>query len=409
MTERITENLMAAAEILKCGGLVAVPTETVYGLAGNGLDPAVIEHLYEVKGRPAVKPISLMVPDASAISAVCEDIPSQARVLAARFWPGPLTLVLRAKDLVPSILRAGGETVGLRCPRQEQTLRLLQMLDFPLAVPSANPSGAESPKNAEQVLEYFDGRIEAVVDGGPCDLGRESTLLDMSGTPYRILRQGALPETEIVDALVDAMTVVGITGGSGSGKTTALHELEKRGALVLDCDAVYHELLAENRSLIDELALAFPSAVTDGCVNRNVLGGIVFQDADALHRLNSITHRYIDLEIRRRLCDWAMKGGTLAALDAVELISSGVAALCDFTVAVTASMETRIARIMARDGISREKAELRLRAQRSDDYFIEHCDVTLRNDDSRSLFIRQLNQVLEEKLSNGKPERTAFF
>ena len=196
-TKRISREIETAAVLLREGSLVAVPTETVYGLAGNGLDEKVIESIYEVKGRPAVKPISLMVPGPEAIEQLCTEVPEAARQLAERFWPGPLTLVLRAKESVPEILRAGGATVGLRCPRQEQTLRLLRELEFPLAVPSANPSGAESPKDAEQVLRYFDGKIAAVIDGGPCALGLESTVLDLSRTPYRILRQGSLPAEEI--------------------------------------------------------------------------------------------------------------------------------------------------------------------------------------------------------------------
>ena len=141
----LTDEIEKAAEILRSGGLVAVPTETVYGLAGHGLDPAVIERIYEVKGRPAVKPISLMVPGADAIPALCRDVPPAAFALAGRFWPGPLTLVLPAREAVPALLRAGGGTVGLRCPRQEQTLALLRLLDFPLGVPSANPSGRRAP------------------------------------------------------------------------------------------------------------------------------------------------------------------------------------------------------------------------------------------------------------------------
>ena len=405
ITKRISRDIETAAELLREGSLVAVPTETVYGLAGNGLDEQVIESIYEVKGRPTVKPISLMVPGAEAIDRLCEEVPDAARQLAEAFWPGPLTLVLRARSSVPEILRAGGETVGLRCPRQEQTLRLLGELEFPLAVPSANPSGMESPKDADQVLQYFDGKIAAVIDGGRCALGLESTVLDLSKTPYRILRQGSLPAEEIMDTLVSGMTIVGITGGSGCGKTTALQELEKRGALLLDCDAVYHELLRDSDSLITELETAFPGAVADGVVRRDRLGEIVFQNVQKLKLLNEITHRHIMAEITRRLRDWGMQGGTLAALDAIELNSSGLAERCAFTIAVTASDETRIARIMARDGISREKAELRIRAQRSNAWFEENCDFTVANDGDIELFIRTLNEYLEEQLEHGKHER----
>ena len=112
ITIRITDETEQAAALLREGKLVAVPTETVYGLAGNGLDPGIIESIYEVKGRPAVKPISLMVPGTGAIDQLCTDVPEAARKLANRFWPGPLTIILNAKALVPAILRAGGKTVG---------------------------------------------------------------------------------------------------------------------------------------------------------------------------------------------------------------------------------------------------------------------------------------------------------
>ena len=330
-TKRISRDIETAAKLLREGSLVAVPTETVYGLAGNGLDERVIESIYEVKGRPAVKPISLMVPGPERIDELCAEVPEAARQLAERFWPGPLTLVLRARPSIPGILRAGGETVGLRCPRQEKTLRLLREVEFPLAVPSANPSGLESPKDADQVLAYFDGMIAAVIDGGPCALGMESTVLDLSKTPYRILRQGSLPAEEIMDALVSGMTIVGITGGSGCGKTTALMELENRGALLLDCDAVYHELLNKSESMIAELEAAFPGTTEGGVLRRDRLAEIVFRDEQKLKRLNEITHRHIKAEVTRRLRAWAMEGGKLAALDAIELISSGLAEICDFT------------------------------------------------------------------------------
>ncbi len=357
-TRRLTTQIGEAADILRRGGLVAVPTETVYGLAGNGLDPEVIREIYEVKGRPAVKPISLMVPGAAAISRLCREVPPAALRLAERFWPGPLTLVLKAEENIPEILRAGGLTVGLRCPRQEQTLELLKKLDFPLGVPSANPSGKPSPVTAEEVLGYFDGKIDAVIDGGACALGQESTVLDMSTRPYRILRQGSLPEKAIAEALEESLTLIGITGPTGSGKTTVLQMLEERGALVLDADRVYHELLETSPDLIGELSRAFPGTVRDGRLDRRAMARQVFQDPAALERLNGITHRYVTDEIRR---------------------------------------------------LTREEALLRIRAQRPESWFTERCDAAIVNDGEPETLRNQFMIILEGVLKMEDMRETLFF
>ena len=397
----LKENILDAAEILRDGGLVAVPTETVYGLAGNGLDPNAVEKIYEVKGRPSIKPLSLMVHDESAMDALCLDVPEAARHLAGRFWPGPLTIVLKAGQSIPPIVRAGGSTVGLRCPDHPLTLELLRSCGLPLAAPSANPSGAESPKTAQKVLEYFDGQIDAVIDGGPCGLGTESTILDMSAGPFRILRQGALAAEKIEDALVDAMTIIGITGGTGCGKTTALMELESLGALILDCDAIYHELLESSAELLAEIDAAFPGVVRCGKLERKALGAVVFQDADALRQLNRITHRHVDREVTRRLREHAMAGGSLAAVDAIELISSGISKRCTTTVAIVADEERRIERIMARDGIDRAYAEMRVRAQRPASYFVENCDHALWNNADQASFQKTCRQFFKEITAHG--------
>ena len=190
-------DLSYAVEVLKNGGLVAVPTETVYGLAGNGLDASAVASIYEVKGRPAVKPLSLLVPDIEVAATVCAGIPKSARALAQAFWPGPLTIVLPRRDTVPHIVTAGGDTIGVRCPNHPKTLKLLRLTGVPVAAPSANISDMPSPKTAEEVLEYFDGKINCVIDGGRCTLGVESTIVSLTTQPYKILRQGALPEEYI--------------------------------------------------------------------------------------------------------------------------------------------------------------------------------------------------------------------
>ena len=395
-TRRIIENIENAAQMIRAGGLVAVPTETVYGLAGNGLNETAVREIYEVKGRPAVKPLSLMVPDESAMERYCENVPPQAHALAKRFWPGPLTIVLKAKAEIPSIVLAGGKTVGLRCPDHPLTLKLLKSCGLPLAAPSANPSGEPSPKTAQQVLEYFDGKIDAVIDGGPCGIGRESTLIDMSSTPYQILREAALSEESIAQALAEDLTLIGITGGSGCGKTTALRELEAFGALVLDCDAIYHELLESDDALLAELESAFPGTVRDGVLDRRALGRIVFADPEKLALLNRISHRYVKDEVDRRLRTFAMQGGSVAAVDAVELISAGLGERCAALVGILSDAEKRAARIMARDGIGREAALSRIKAQKPDSYYQTRCTHILFNNADREQFASDCRQLFKE-------------
>ena len=398
MTLLIDNGITEAADIIKSGGLVAVPTETVYGLAGNGLDEKAVERIYEVKGRPAIKPLSLMVPDKSAMGKYCEDVPDAAFALADKFWPGPLTIVLKSKDIVPDIVRAGGSTVGLRCPDHPKTLELMKLTGLPLAAPSANPSDMPSPKTAGEVMAYFDGSIEAVIDGGECGIGLESTLLDMSRTPYRILRQAALSEEDIAEALTDNMCILGITGPTGCGKTTVLKQLESFGALLLDCDSIYHQLLEEDKALISELAERFPGTVENGVLNRKKLGSIVFSDPEELAALNRISHAHIGAELGRRLRSFAMAGGKIAAMDAIELIGSGLSCLCDTVIGVLSDREKRAERIMKRDGIDKAAAYQRIDAQREDSYFIEKCDHILYNNGTQEEFCDLVINLLTEVL-----------
>ncbi|MBQ2618594.1 MAG: dephospho-CoA kinase, partial [Oscillospiraceae bacterium] len=308
------------------------------------------------------------------------------------------TLVLPSRKLEAPAVRAGGETLGLRCPDHPLTLEVLQRLGRPVAAPSANRSGEPSPKTAQAVLDVFDGRIDAVLDGGPCELGRESTVLDMSAAPYRILRQGALPAEDIAGALRDALTVVGLTGGSGSGKTTALRCLEELGALILDADQIYHELTVGSAAMQTELTARFGPVYRDGALDRRALAAVVFSDPAALADLNRITHKYVQDEIEARLRAHAMAGGTLAAIDAIELLNIEAGRRTWPKVAVTAPVEDRVRRLMVRDSISAEAARARIAAQHSDEWFREHCDHVLVNDGDRAGFEQTCKNYFTEVL-----------
>ena len=500
-----------AAEILRRGGLLAIPTETVYGLGADGLNEDAVRHIFEAKGRPQDNPLILHIPDAGWLARYCKNVPETAYRLAERFWPGPLTMILSKADCVPLVTTAGLDTVGMRCPDHAVTRAIIAAAGVPVAAPSANTSGRPSCTSAAHVLEDMDGKIDGVVDGGACRVGVESTIIDLTCTPPRLLRPGGLPledlrevlgevavdkavtqqmaagekprapgmkyrhyapkapvtvvtgaprasarrllaslgerdgvicfdefaplfaghivhrlgasgdklaqsqrvfdalrtfdETKVpaiwaqcpdsaglgfavgnrlkkaagfhTESADEGVLVLGITGGTGAGKTTLLRALERRGALVLDCDAVYHEMLRSDEALRADLTAAFGEVfVPDGGLDRQKLGKIVFGDDAALARLDGIIFRHLPRALAQRM---EASGARLIALDAIKLIESGLGTLCDVTVAVTAPEEVRVRRIMARDGISEDYARARVRAQRSEEDFRADCGAVFEN------------------------------
>ena len=383
-----------AARIIKNGGLVAVPTETVYGLCANALDEKAVKKIFNLKGRDENKPLPLMISGAEDIGKYALDIPAAALVLADKFWPGPLTIVLKAREFIPEILKASGSTIGLRCPDKKITLDLLKKCSLPLAGPSANPSGEKSPVSAEEVLAYFDGKIDAVIDGGESELKEASTVISLAETPFKIIRHGALPESEIVDALISSMKIVGLSGRTGSGKTTALKVAEDLGALALDCDKIYSELTESSEDLKSELTAEFGDVYIGNTLDRKKLANRVFGDEKALKSLNRISHKYVGHEVLRRLGAHAMQGGKFAAIDAVELFAGNVSKLCTKTFALISSYDLQIERIMKRDGISEEMATKRLDAQKPDSYYIEKSDEVI---ESRFDDIDEFTRLCKQK------------
>ena len=510
------QTVAVAAQIIQNGGLVALPTETVYGLGANGLNPSAVEKIFLAKGRPQDNPLILHIAGPEDMALYCKDIPESAYVLAKRFWPGPLTLVLPAKDSVPLSTRAGLPSVAIRCPDCSVTRQIIRLSGVPVAAPSANISGKPSTTTAQHVLHDHDGRIEAIVDGGPCRVGVESTIVDLTEDTPRLLRPGGVTPEElyevlgefIIDKAVSAAVdhdavvkapgmkyrhyapdcrvlivdgdcfaaaeyiqkhwqpgnrvlcfeeeteifapfaplaygkktdtdtllaglfaalrelddpsvgtvfarcpsgsgkalavqnrlekaagfcriqsrekhlVIGITGGSGSGKTTLLRQIEEAGGLVLDCDRIYHQLLEQDNALSDAIETRFPGTVQQGVLDRKKLAGIVFSDPQALQDLNAITHSAVKAAVLQAM----PAHPSLVAIDAIALFEGDLAPLCDVTVAVCAPREDRVRRLMARDGISAQRANERIDAQHPDAWFAQRCDYTLHNDGKLDAF-----------------------
>lgn len=199
--EPTKENIAAAAQIIRSGGLLAIPTETVYGLGADALNEQAVLRIFEAKGRPQDNPLIIHVPEASWLERYCEQVPPEAHVLAARFWPGPLTMILPRKPIVPLRTTGGLETVGVRCPDHPVTRAVIAAADVPIAAPSGNTSGRPSPTCIADMIEDMDGKIEGMFDGGACSVGVESTIIDLTCRPPRLLRPGGLPLEALEEVL----------------------------------------------------------------------------------------------------------------------------------------------------------------------------------------------------------------
>ena len=200
-----------AAELIQKGELVAIPTETVYGLGANGLDEEAVAKIFLAKGRPQDNPLILHICGAEQMELFCHHIPQSAYDLARAFWPGPLTIVLPARDVVPRRTTGGLDTVAVRCPDNAVTREIIRLSGVPIAAPSANISGKPSTTTAEHVLHDHDGKIAAIVDGGPCRVGVESTIVDLTEERPRLLRPGGIGPEQLLEVLGDLVIDKAVT------------------------------------------------------------------------------------------------------------------------------------------------------------------------------------------------------
>ncbi|MCB9359175.1 threonylcarbamoyl-AMP synthase [Candidatus Woesearchaeota archaeon] len=195
------EGIKRCAELLKNGKLVVFPTETVYGLGANALDPEAVDSIFKAKGRPQDNPIIVHVYDRNMLNGIVEDIPNDAKKLMRKFWPGPLTFILKKKDTIPSNVTGGLDTVAVRMPSHPIARALIKESGVPVGAPSANISGRPSTTNAEQVIEELSGRVDAIIDGGDADVGLESTVIDLTGKIPILLRPGGVTKEDMEKAL----------------------------------------------------------------------------------------------------------------------------------------------------------------------------------------------------------------
>ncbi|MBQ5995661.1 MAG: threonylcarbamoyl-AMP synthase [Clostridia bacterium] len=223
-TTQKQEALGQAKSLILSGEVVAIPTETVYGIAANALDGEAVKKIYVAKGRPSDNPLIVHISELSQAQALVKEIPEKVKLMAERFWPGPLTMIMKKSSLVPDITSGGLDTVAVRMPKSQAARDIINACGVPLAAPSANLSGSPSPTNADYVFADMNGRIPLIIDAGPCEIGVESTVISFTGEKPRLLRPGGVTfeqiteligETELDDAVLNKLVDGAVASSPG--------------------------------------------------------------------------------------------------------------------------------------------------------------------------------------------------
>ncbi len=308
-----------AARRIQCGELVAFPTETVYGLGGNALDAEAVLKIFIAKNRPADNPLIAHVSAISQLEPLCE-VSDDARRLMDAFWPGPLTLLLPKKDIVPAITTSGLSSVAVRMPRHPVALALIDHSGVPIAAPSANLSGRPSPTTAQHVLEDMQGRIPLILDGGACEIGVESTVLDMTGDIPTVLRPGAITADMVAGVVGQARVADSVMRALREGEAAPSPGMRHkhyapRGSLTIvrgSADAVIHKICALYDAAPDAFILAqSPHLPAYGA--RRVLD-MGKNAADAAHNLFAALRQMDELRVPRIFAEGWLEDGVGLAL-----------------------------------------------------------------------------------------------
>ncbi|MBR4282706.1 MAG: threonylcarbamoyl-AMP synthase [Clostridia bacterium] len=529
------EGINTASALLKSGEVVGIPTETVYGLAADAMNVDAIKKIYEAKGRPSDNPLIVHISKFEELFGLVESIPQCLKLLADKFWPGPLTMIFERKDTVPKEVAPNLNTVAVRMPSHPIARAVIEASGTPLAAPSANLSGSPSPTTASHVMNDMDGRIPAVLDGGECEVGVESTVLFVANGKPRLLRPGGITVEQIesvigeididpsvvsdvftenvaspgmkykhyspkakvivVDACSDVFAsyvnkyqnedniyalcfdedieklnipylavgskdtqgdyakalfsalrdlddkgakviyahcpdksgiglavynrliraaafkvitpkpycVLGLTGTTGAGKSTLSEHFKTLGGYIIDCDIIARDVL-QRKDVIENIVSAFGDVLEDGKICRKKLASVAFSSKENSLKLNSITHPAIIDEIKSQLeMRENLKTG-LTVIDAPLLFEANLEKLCDVTLAVTASKDVRLSRIMKRDNIDKESALLRINVQNDDSIYSQKATYTVINDGEENEFIFAADQIINDigVIINGK-------
>ncbi len=302
----ISTDLSKAVKLLNNEELVAIPTETVYGLAGNIFSEKAVKAIFETKERPFFNPLIVHIPNIDYLETIVEEVPEKAKLLAEAFWPGPITLVLKKKSIIPDLITGGKDTVAVRIPNHPTTLELLNQLDFPLAAPSANPFNRISPTKAEHVESYFKDKIKMVLDGGACKSGIESTIIGFENGEPIIYRLGST-SIEAIEAVVGTIEIKnkkevapdapGMLERHYAPKTKTILTNHLKEAVEAN-KSLRIGLLTYNDILNDD-AIAFKIVLSEG-KNLEEAASKLY---DALHQLDQ---QNLDLIIAERLPDYGL-------------------------------------------------------------------------------------------------------